>query len=244
MSNVIEFYDIPGKDGVIWSPNTWKIRYALAYKGLKFHTIWIEFPDIESTCKKLGVPPTATRRDGSPWYTLPAIYDPSTGVALSESVRIAEYLDKQYPDTPKVIPSGTSALLAAFNEAFMAKLGSAFQFLLPKLPGILNADSAAFVTRTRTAEIGMPFAEFYPKPEAKEGEWKKVLKDLSAVAAWPAEGDKWFMGDNISYADLIVAGWVKFIQVEFGENSDEWKSIASLGAGRFRRMLKDLDSQD
>ncbi|KAI3622514.1 hypothetical protein WG66_015642 [Moniliophthora roreri] len=146
MANVIEFYDIPARDGVLWSPNT---RYALNYKGLEYKTKWIEFPDIESTCKKLGVSPTKTRRHGSPWYTLPVIYDPSTGVALADSLRIAEYLEKQYPDKPSLIPGGTLALHAAFDHAFLKKLGSAFQLLLPKLPGILNPVSAEFVTRTR-----------------------------------------------------------------------------------------------
>ncbi|EEB93892.1 hypothetical protein MPER_07394 [Moniliophthora perniciosa FA553] len=144
--NVIEFYDIPGSGGVVWSPSTWKIRYALNYKGLEYQTKWIEFPDIESTCKKLGVPPTKTRRDGSPWYTLPAIYDPSTGVALVDSLRIAEYLEKQYPDKPSLIPSGTLALHTAFNEA------------------------AEFLTRKWTMELGMPLDEFYPKPENQEAE--------------------------------------------------------------------------
>ncbi|KAK7043042.1 hypothetical protein VNI00_008780 [Paramarasmius palmivorus] len=219
-------------------------RYALAYKGLKFRTIWVEFPDIESMCRKLGVLPTATRRDGSPWYTLPAIYDPSTGVALSESFLIAEYLDKQYPDSPRLMPDGTIALHTAFNEAFKAKLGAVVRFVLPKLPGILNPVSAEFIERTRAAEIGMPLEEFYPRPEAREGIWRKVEEDYSAVAGWPDEQDKWFMADNVSFADLMVAGRLKFFKVIFGEDSDEWKSIASLGRGRFGRMLEDLEKYE
>lgn len=44
-------------------------------------------------------------------YTLPAIYDPSTGTGVADSFEIARYLDKQYPTTPTVIPAGTEALL-------------------------------------------------------------------------------------------------------------------------------------
>ncbi|RDB26472.1 Glutathione S-transferase-like protein ustS [Hypsizygus marmoreus] len=100
MSNVITFYDIPSTlPGKAWSANTWKTRYSLNFKGLPYKTVWVEYPDIAELSKKLGIAPTNEGPNG-PNYTLPAIYDPTTGTALAESIAIAEYLDKTYPDTP------------------------------------------------------------------------------------------------------------------------------------------------
>jgi len=92
--------------------------YTLNLKGIPYKTEWVEYPDIEPICKKLGIAPTYKNADGSDRYTIPAIHDPSTGVYISDSVLIAEYLDKTYPYTPQVFPHHTHALHAAFTAAF------------------------------------------------------------------------------------------------------------------------------
>ena len=134
-NDVIILYDIPSKVGP-WSPNTWKTRqvprnssnhikltvfssYSLNYKGLPFRTVWVEYPDIESTLKAAGiVSNTRKKPDGSPTWTVPAIYDPKTKTGITESFAIAEYLDKTYPDTPLLIPPGTRTLQKAWIPTF------------------------------------------------------------------------------------------------------------------------------
>ncbi|GAW07249.1 AChain Crystal Structure Of Glutathione Transferase Gstfua3 From Phanerochaete Chrysosporium [Lentinula edodes] len=115
-ANTIVFYDIPfAESNICWSPNTWKTRYSLNYKGLSYRTEWIEYPDIEALCIKIGAAPTDVKADGiTPDYTLPVIYDPSTDKTISDSFAIALYLDTAYPDTPKLFPPGTQALQEAF----------------------------------------------------------------------------------------------------------------------------------
>ena len=46
MSQEYVLFDLPGKDGRAWSPNTWKVRSVLNYKKVPYQTEWIEFPDI------------------------------------------------------------------------------------------------------------------------------------------------------------------------------------------------------
>ncbi|KAF8994799.1 hypothetical protein BDQ17DRAFT_1524749 [Cyathus striatus] len=109
---MITFYDIHSTaPKTAWSLMVWKIRYILNYKNLPYKTIYLEYPDIETTSKNLGIPPTATKVDGSPYYTLPAIHDSSTNKALADSLRIAQYLDATYPDTPAVVMKGTKCLV-------------------------------------------------------------------------------------------------------------------------------------
>ena len=47
-------------------------------KGLPYRTVWVEYPDIVAVLEKIGAPPAGKAPDGSPKYTLPAIYDPNT----------------------------------------------------------------------------------------------------------------------------------------------------------------------
>ncbi|EGN93794.1 hypothetical protein SERLA73DRAFT_144791, partial [Serpula lacrymans var. lacrymans S7.3] len=111
MAQPIILYDIPSTmPGKAFSSNTLKVRYCLGYKGLVFKTVWIEAPDIEERMKVIGAKPTRVKSDGSDFYTLPVIEDPSTGAIVSDSLVIVEYLDKTYASTPAVLPPDTRAL--------------------------------------------------------------------------------------------------------------------------------------
>ena len=48
--------------------------------------------DLKPAFQAKGIPPSLGDS-----YTVPAIFDPATGQAVSDSVRIAEYLDSQVP---------------------------------------------------------------------------------------------------------------------------------------------------
>ncbi|KAJ7483558.1 hypothetical protein FB451DRAFT_1234964 [Mycena latifolia] len=79
MTPPIVFYDIPSTlPNKCWSPNTWKTRYALNFKGIPYKTSWVEYPDIEPLSREVGAAPTRNKPDGRPHYTLPMIHDPST----------------------------------------------------------------------------------------------------------------------------------------------------------------------
>ncbi|KAK7058330.1 hypothetical protein VNI00_001961 [Paramarasmius palmivorus] len=245
MSSSIEFYDTPSKlPNQIWSPNTIKARYALNYKGLKYHTVWVEFPDIEPKYKEIGATPVDTKADGSPYYTVPIIRDHSTGAVVVGSIQIVEYLDKQYPDTPTLIPKGTLALHKAFNDAFTSKLSALFPFLLPKVTWIMNPSTEKFFRSTRLATFGVTMEDMYPKPENHKEQWGKLEKDLASVAGWFKEGDEFVMGDKISYADMVVAGWLDPVLILWGEDSEEWKTIASWHGGRFGKLVKTLQKYE
>ncbi|KAJ8699426.1 hypothetical protein PTI98_002541 [Pleurotus ostreatus] len=70
MAGII-FYDIPSSlEPQAWSHNTWRVRYALNIKGIPYQTVWVEYPDIEAVCKKIGASPTG---EEAPHYTLPVI---------------------------------------------------------------------------------------------------------------------------------------------------------------------------
>lgn len=51
-------YDLPSKgDCKCWSPNTWKVRLPLNFKGIPYTTEWVEYPDIAGKFEGLSVWP-------------------------------------------------------------------------------------------------------------------------------------------------------------------------------------------
>ncbi|KAG2136182.1 hypothetical protein BD769DRAFT_1626939 [Suillus cothurnatus] len=230
MSSPIIFYDIPSTLSVkAWSPNTWKTRYALNIKGVAYKTEWVEYPDIEALAKKIGAPPTSTNADGSPLYTLPMINDPNTGKVVADSFLIAEYLDATYPRWN-------------YLAGVIGGLGSIFLHQLAISCYILNPSSEKYFRATREANYGRKIEEFSPAGAQREADWAKTKEGLVAVDGWLSKngGGKFVMGDNITYADGILGGWMTWIKITNGENSAAWKDFASWNGGRWGTYITNL----
>jgi len=239
---MLTFYDIPSSlPGNAWSPNTWKTRYCLNYKGIPYKTEWVEYPDIQPLCDKLGIPPTEIKA-GKPYYSLPAIYDPSTGAAVADSLLIAEYLDNTYPDTPKLFPHGSSAVQKAFYDGYIARLGPLFPFILPVVNLKLNPVSEVYFRRTREQTFGKRMEDVIPTGEAGVKAWKQLEDNLTVVAGWLKSSDgatgPFVMNDTISFADCVIAAYTYWIKLTFGEDSKEWKDVKSWNGGRWEKALE------
>lgn len=248
-SQAIILYDFPSTfPGKACSPNVWKTRLSLNYKGLPHRTIWVEYPDIAKVCKEIGAEPTATCPDGSPYYSVPTIYDPSTKSVVSESARIARYLDKTYPDTPVLIPPGTDAFHAAFNEGFesLALLPS-LPLVLPSTPEALHPESRAYFRKSREAWLGKKLEEVSLVGHAREEQWKKLAEGYTKMAMWlQMDGrDKLFFGgDNICYADITVASFLGALRRSVGADSAEWAAVKEWDGGRWARFMERLDKYE
>jgi glutathione S-transferase len=88
--------DLPGKN---FSPNPAKSRFVLNYKNIPFVTIWVDYSEISIAMKSIGARPSK-RRDGSEVNTVPVLSDPNTGALITDSLKIASYLEKTYPEKP------------------------------------------------------------------------------------------------------------------------------------------------
>ncbi|KAL5504851.1 hypothetical protein ACEPAH_7514 [Sanghuangporus vaninii] len=153
---MITFYDIPSKlPGKAWSPNTFKTRISLNYKEVPYKTEWIEYPDIEPTLKKLGGAPTSKKDDGRDHYTLPAIHDSATGKFITDSTRIAEYLDATYPDKPLLFPPGSRhAAVAMLEDVTLPTIFKLIPLLLPGPAYHPSEASVVYVRSTREKLFG------------------------------------------------------------------------------------------
>ncbi|KDR72407.1 hypothetical protein GALMADRAFT_253215 [Galerina marginata CBS 339.88] len=240
----IILYDIPSTlPGDALNPSTWKTRYTLNIKGIPYTTEWVEFPDIEPLAKKLGISPTLKKPDGSPLYTLPAIYDPSTGTYVSESLRIAEYLEKTYPDAPTIFPNNTAGLQMAFTDAFMSKIPKLLPFILPAQVLRLNSPSAEYIRRSREKDFGKTLEEVLPKGEEAVRQWAAYKDGLGTVDAWYSKNGgmgPFLLGETPSWADVVVGAFSMWCRKVWGEGSQEWKDIMSWHDGRWQTIMEGL----
>ena len=221
-------------------------RFNLNIKGIPHKTVWVEYPDIAALCKKIGAAPTGTYADGSPLYTLPVIYDPNTKAAVSDSGKIARYLDKTYPDTHKLIPAELDVFTTAFEDAFWGTLKRPdfAPILIPAAWGILRPPSQVYFRKTREAALGAKLEDLAPAGSEKRAtSLANLQKDASKVAAWyKADGSKdkiFVLGDSagITYADVIVAAFFTWVQKTLGKDSQEWKDIATWDDGRWGKLV-------
>ncbi|KAF8205923.1 hypothetical protein K438DRAFT_1715096 [Mycena galopus ATCC 62051] len=242
MSTSIIFYDIPSTlPTIAWSPNTWKTRYALNFKGLPYKTVWVEYPDIEARCKEIGAAPTRNKPDGRPMYTLPVIHDLSTGAVISDSSNIAAYLDETYPDKQVLIPVGTAGFHRAFEEAVPALIAPIFPYGKPASLQRLNPPSTEYYRRAREEGLGATLEERIPKGDADVAEWKKLKDGFGKIDEWiraNGAGSSYLMGQTLCYADLWIGAFVIWIKLVL---PDKWEDMKAWHEGRWAKLLKGLE---
>ncbi|KAI0086966.1 glutathione transferase GTE1 [Irpex rosettiformis] len=237
MSAPIIFYDIPNKSPTCkaWSPNTWKVRFALNIKGLNYKTEWIEYPDIEALYHKLNLPAKYFKKDGSSYYCLPVIHDPSTNTTMLDSFDIIQYLDKTYPTTPPLITDELAPLHAAFVHAALPTVQyQLWNIVTLAVSNHLNERSEEYYRRTREADKGKKLEDI-----CTEKEWKETEEGFGTVLKWldrGGEGRELFLGDKISFPDLQIVGWLLWAKVSLGEDSVGWERICGWHGGRWKKI--------
>lgn len=225
----------------------WNHRLILNYKGLKFETTFIEYPDIEPVAKELGALPTWVKPDGSSLYTVPFIHDLSTGTVVSDSINIAEYLDKTYPNTPKLFVPGPEfiSLHRSFQYAWDMSMSMDFwNFTTAFTPLILNPRSAEFFTAAREESIGKSLEELRGTPETRKEVLAKAEKSLARVSKWYRDEHTIFLvGDGLTYADFILAGELTYIHRVLA-TEPEWEALAAMNGGRWGKLLQEVEQYE
>ncbi|PPQ88435.1 hypothetical protein CVT25_011539 [Psilocybe cyanescens] len=266
----IIFYDIPSNTSeCAWSHNTWKIRYALNYRNIPYRTEWIEYPDIEAHCIKLGIEPTGkvtvkpskttttTTKDAESTssdtvekdlYTLPAIYDPLTNTYLSDSLPIAEYLEATYPPSPtspSLFPDNTHALQVAFTTAFndTKQDNGLAPFIVPAVYTRLNEASRAYFRKTREEQRfgGRRLEDVLPRPGSEEEEenWGKFKKAIGVLEEWYAKTDIQ-PGSEGGGGRRTPFLMGDTLRIIWGEDSEKWKDIKTWHGGRWKTLIESL----
>lgn len=75
-----------------------------------------------------------------------------------------------------------------------------------------------------------------PKPDVSE-QWKTFENGLDQIDAWYLRnGGKgpYLLGEVPSWADIVVASFLAFCRIIFGEDSNEWKEITTRNGGQWK----------
>lgn len=260
----ITFYDIASSLPLrTFSPNPWKTRYALNFKGLVYKTQWVDMPNITAVREKLGVPANRTLPDGTPYHTLPVIHDHGSGGIIGDSFEIALYLDRAYPEGPRLFRPLTTGLTAAFN-AQVDGIFTKYTILcsqMPFDPRVEDEIKAIFAKRAGDMAVDLQLS-----PEQREKTlvaFEAVLGELSKAYSHTGGTTDYFWrdggtekaqsqrpppghnesgpfldGDEPVYADFIIGAWLGMYEASMPRG--EWERLRSWQGGLWGRVFDAL----
>jgi glutathione S-transferase len=192
---MIRLYELVLANGRSASPYVWRIRYALAHKGLPCEPVPLGFTEI----------PTVF--DGR-FKTVPIIEQGAA--ALAESWDIAEYLDKTFPGSPPLFSSPAELAMVRLTDAWFTSeiVRKMFGVYVLDVHNAARPEDRAYFRRTREQRLkGATLEEFTEDRAARLPALRDALTPLRAyLDRYP------FLGGNApNYADYVVLGaflWV------------------------------------
>ncbi|KAH7921616.1 hypothetical protein BV22DRAFT_1132124 [Leucogyrophana mollusca] len=209
--------------------------YALGYKNLPFTTVWIEFPDIEPRMKALGATPSPK----SPTrYTLPVIEDTKTSAVVMDSLAIAAYLDRTYPDTPSLLPQSNSDSAAKDSDATNdAPASPASLAALTTALSALASSPHMHTTPTQRSKNLQKWEKFGSAAWSEEN-WRALEDAWGVVDGWYAaagQRDQYLLGPTPTHADFALAAQLKSFQLLL--TPQEWARVCAWHGGRWAALL-------
>ena len=192
----ITMYDLAGADPAVrFSPYCWRIRMALAHKGLAVETIPWRFSDKEAI---------AFSGQG----LVPVIRDGDT--VAHDSWAIADYLDKAYADRPMLMDGPQGRALASFARHFAQTVFSpiALKAVLFDIYRAIDAGDRDYFRKTREARVGATLEAFVISEEEARAAMKPALAPLRALL----QEQPFVNGDAPAFADYCIFGgfmWVR-----------------------------------
>lgn len=133
-----------------------------------------------------------------------------------DSLPIAHALEELQPTPSLHLDSPYATKVQEIITKYNVILAPAW---LPRVPTtLLPPRSAEYFERTRAARFGCPTSDL-ETPERLAEAWEAfepAVGELSKLLGENPEGP-FFMGETVSYADFIVAGWLRFYERANGE---------------------------
>lgn len=201
MSLPLRLYELTGADDSCrFSPYCWRIRLALAHKGLPVETIAWRFHEKEAIAAS-GQGKVPVLVDGEQW--------------VSDSWAIAEYLDRQYPERPSLLGDASLKATTRFINQWVADSvhPALARVILPDVHAVLDEADKDYFKRTREAAFGVSLEALAGQREASLQAFREVLKPLRSTLAL----QDYLAGEAPAYADHIVFGafqWARIVSTQ------------------------------
>lgn len=204
---MLRMFDLAAADPAIqFSPYCWRIRMALAMKGLEVETLPWRFVEKDRLPEGHRTVPTLLHEDG----------------AISDSFAVASWLEERFPDRPSLFGGAVGQAHARLINAWAdATLGPALvKILVRDIWSALDPGDQDYFRSTREQRLGMTLEDVHAGRDAAIPGFRTALHPARMVL----RGQAWLGGAAPSYADCILFGpfmWARSIShVELLEADD------------------------
>jgi glutathione S-transferase len=194
MSSLV-LYDLALTGDRRLSPFCWRVKFALAHKGLPFEARPVRFLDIPNLC-------------GGGHKTVPILED--AGAVIADSWAIADHLDAAYPDRPRIFGTPAERALCQFVEAWLfadAIHHLRYMYMKDIHDHVVESDRAYF-RESREKRLGCTLEE---AAKSREARLEPARAGFEALRIKLAMGAPFLSGEHPGYADYIVAGVLLWI---------------------------------
>ena len=182
------FYERVGHEGRRPSPFSWRIRYALAHKGVDFEVRPVRFADVETIRKLTGQHQTPVLVDGDK--------------AVHETWDIACHLEDRFPDRPSLfggaLGRGMARMINVWSDTQLSP--PLRRVIYGHFPAVLDAGDRAYFRSTRERDLGMTLEAACEEPAAKLAAFQQGCLPLERTLAH----QPYICGAAPAYADYIV----------------------------------------
>jgi len=160
---------------------------------------------------------------------------------MSNSFDIVQYLDKQYPSSPRVITPGTLAFETAYYKYIHLGVWAKWpKVTLQDLHEIMSPESAAPFKALREEVFGDTLANIAKDPQSHWDAYKDAFSTVVLPVYETAEG-VFLKGSEPGWADFVTASWLLCMKLLYGGDSKEWKYIETWDGGRWVELIKNLE---
>ena len=194
---MLQMFDLAAGDPAIrFSPYCWRIRMALALKGVAVETLPWRFTE------KTRLP------EGH--KTVPTLVH--DGGAISDSFAIATWIEQTYPEGPSLFGGPTGLAHARLINAWAdAALGTALvKIVVRDIWAALDPRDQPYFRETREQRLGTTLEQIHAGRDAAIPAFRAALHPARMVL----RGQDWLGGAAPSYADCILFGpfmWARSI---------------------------------
>ncbi|MFZ2006563.1 MAG: glutathione S-transferase N-terminal domain-containing protein [Stellaceae bacterium] len=192
----LTMYERIGHQGRRPSPYSWRVRYALAHKGVTPEFRHVRFADVE------------TIRSLSGQHFVPIVTDGDT--VVHDSWHIAGYLEDRFPDAPSLFPGGGRAATRLVNHWADQTLGAAIRRLIAAdFLVCLDAGDRAYYRSSREAAFGCTLEEYCADRPRWFAEFAAITEPLERTLA----EQPYVAGAAPGYVDYIVFSMFQYARL-------------------------------
>ncbi|MBO89149.1 MAG: glutathione S-transferase [Rickettsiales bacterium] len=210
---MIKVYDLCGAQDRRFSPFCWRIRMALAHKGLE-----AEFEPMRFTEKdKIAFAHSET---------VPVLVDGN--VAMNESWEIANYLEETYPDRPSLFGGEASRAVTGFINAWTNSTlhPALIMCVLTDIYERIDPIDVHYFRESREKRFGKTLEEIGKGQSAALEQCDRTLTPLRTIL----KSEQWIAGDAPAYADYLIFAafqWCRIMSpaaiIKAGDPIFEWR---------------------